>query len=210
MDIGIIGTGSVGGTLGVRWAQGGHTVRFGSRDPESDKVKALLAKAGDGAEAMTAAQAARSSKIVLLATPWPATEAAIMSLGDLSGKTIIDCTNPLTEDLSGLTVGHSDSAAEQVAKWAVGANVIKAFNMTGSGNMANPTYGDQQAAMFICGDDDEAKRTVMQLSEELGFTAVDSGMLSSARYLEPMAMLWIHLAYAKGMGPDIAFALLKR
>jgi predicted dinucleotide-binding enzyme len=101
-------------------------------------------------------------------------------------------------------IGHTPSGGEQVAAWAKGARVVKAFNSTGAGNMANPDYGAQKPTMFICGDDAEAKQVASQLTEELGLEACDCGSLGIARYLEPVAMLWIHLAYVQGLGPDIA------
>ncbi len=107
-------------------------------------------------------------------------------------------------------VGHTTSAGEQVAAWAAGAHVVKAFNSTGAGNMAAPDYGGQKPTMLICGDDAAAKQVVTRLAEELGFEAVDAGPITAARYLEPLAMLWITLAYVRGFGPDIAFKLLKR
>ncbi|SRR6266404_4139998 len=126
------------------------------------------------------------------------------------GKILIDCTNPLKPDLSGLSIGQSTSAAEQIADLAKGARVVKAFNTTGAGNMANPKFGPQDATMFICGDDGSAKATVVKLAEELGFEAVDAGPLLAARYLEPLAMLWIHLAFKMGWGTNFAFKILKR
>jgi predicted dinucleotide-binding enzyme len=91
-----------------------------------------------------------------------------------------------------------------------GAKVVKAFNTTGAGNMANPRFGGEAASMFICGDDAAAKKTVASLAEALGFEAVDAGSLSQARLLEPLAMLWISMAYGFGRGPNIAFKLLRR
>ena len=146
-----------------------------------------------------------------MATPWGVTQEVIQSVGgDWRGKILIDCTNPLASDLSGLTVGHTTSAGELVAEWARAARVVKAFNNTGAGNMADPNYGDAAAAMFICGDDPEAKKIVGGLAKELGFDVVDAGGLVMARYLEPLAMLWVRLAYVEGLGPNIAFKLLKR
>ena len=210
MKIAVIGTGNVGSTLGTRWAQKGHQVVFGSRDPEGEKVQHLVAGAGPNACAASSGEAASASDIVVFATPWSVTERAVVSAGDLTGKIVVDCTNPLKPDLSGLDVGFDTSAAEQVAAWTAGARVVKAFNTTGSSIMQDPIYGSEPASMFICGDDAEARRTVARLAEDLGFAVVDVGGLAAARYLEPLAMLWIHLAYAQGHGPNIAFKLMRR
>jgi NADPH-dependent F420 reductase len=210
MKIGILGTGNVGSTLGTRWAAAGHEVMFGSRDPAAAKVKSLVAVAGAKARAGSPSETAAFGEVVVLATPFGATEDAIRGAGSLSGKTVIDCTNPLAADLSGLTIGHTTSAAEAVAGWAKGAKVVKALNSTGSGNMANPRYGNEAASMFVCGDDAGAKTTAVALVKALGFDVVDAGPLKNARLLEPLAMLWITLAYGLGNGPDIAFRLVRR
>ena len=209
VNIGIIGTGNVGGALGRRWAFLGHTVTFGSRDPQSERVTELVRRIGAGVTATGIAEAA-ASDIVVIATPWPATQAAIEACGDLSGKIVIDCVNPHKADFSGLDIGCDTSAAEKIAEWAPGARIVKAFNATGAGNMREPAYGRTVADMPICGDDEDAKAVVRGLVEEIGFDAVDAGGLKSARLLEPMAMLWIHLAYNLEQGVDIAFKLLRR
>jgi predicted dinucleotide-binding enzyme len=147
---------------------------------------------------------------VVFATPWPATRDAIRGAGDLKGKAVFDCTNPLKQDLSGLEIGHTTSAAEQVARWASGAKVVKVFNTTGANNMENSRYPDGAPAMFYCGDDAGAKKVAAQLATDLGFEPIDAGGLISARLLEPLAMLWIHLAYGQGMGREIAFRLMRR
>ncbi len=146
----------------------------------------------------------------MFATPWATTAEAIKAAGNLSGKILVDATNPLKPDLSGLAIGHTTSAGEEVARLAPGARVVKAFNTIGAVHMTNPRFGDQRASMFICGDDAAAKRTVASLAEALGFEPVDVGPLSQARLLEPLAMLWISMAFAYGHGPNIAFKLLHR
>jgi hypothetical protein len=210
MQLAIIGAGNVGSTLGRRWAQNGHRVIFGVRQPQSQKVQEVLRTAGAQARATSVREAVTAAECVLLATPWEATQDAIQAAGNLTGKILIDCTNPLAPGLRGLALGHTTSGGEQVASWAAGARVVKAFNMTGAKNMANPVYGTQPLTMFICGDDAEAKTTVGSLATELGFEVIDSGPLRVARYLEPLAMLWIHLAYVQGLGPDMGFTLLRR
>lgn len=209
MKIAVIGAGNVGGALGALWAAKGHEVVFGVRDPGSAKVAALLKSSG--VRAAGVAEAASGAEIVVLATPWPAAEEAIRSAGNLAGKILVDCLNPLRPDLSGLLIGTDTSAAEQVAGWAKGAKVVKAFNTIGAANFANPRFGAESASMFIAGDDAAAKSTVGTLAAELGFDVVDTGPLVAARWLEPLAMLWIHLAYHQGLGPaGHAFKLLRR
>ena len=207
MKIGIIGAGSVGGTLGTRWAKNGHQIIFAARSEGSDKLKSLVQETG--AKSGTAAEAARESDIVLFATPWPNTEEAVRQAGSLAGKIVIDATNPL-RGLSALELGNTTSAAEQIANWAPGAKVVKAFNTVGFNVMANPAFPQGKPVLFYCGDDAGAKGTVAKLVSELGFDAVDAGPLTQARVLEPFALLWITLAFAQQQGPEIAFQFMHR
>jgi predicted dinucleotide-binding enzyme len=210
VKIAIIGAGTVGSTLGRAWVAKGHDIVFGVRHPSDEKIKTLVQATGGKARAMSVRDAAAGAEVVVLATPWAGVRDAILAAGNLSGKVLVDATNPLKADLSGLELGHTTSAGEVVARWATGAKVVKAFNTIGAQHMANPRFGGQSASMFICGDDATAKRTVAGLAEALGFEPVDVGPLAQARLLEPLAMLWISMAYAYGHGPDIAFKLLRR
>jgi predicted dinucleotide-binding enzyme len=209
VNIGIIGSGNVGKALGETWLKKGHRVLFSySRDLQ--KLRAYAAALGGNASAGTPAEAVKFGEVLLFAPPWPSVEDALRAAGPLPGKILIDCTNPLKPDLSGLAIGHTTSAAEEVARRAAGARVVKGFNTTGAENMKNPQFGSQRAAMFICGDDAGAKTIVGGLGRDAGFEIVDAGPLSIARLLEPLAMLWIHLAYGQKMGTGFAFTLLKR
>jgi predicted dinucleotide-binding enzyme len=210
MNIGIIGSGNVGGTLGKRWAQGGHTVVFSSRTPGSDEMKRLVAQAGATALAATLADTVAAADVLLLATPWPATQAMLAAAGDMTGKTLIDATNPLLPDLSGLEAGTTTSGGEMVAAWARGAKVVKAFNSIGSSIMADAKLRGASALLFYCGDDEDAKGTVHDLAAELGFDAEDAGALTQARLLEPLALLWISLAFTRGFGREFAFQIIRR
>ncbi len=173
-------------------------------------MKELVAAAGTSASAALPAAAAALADVVVLATPGDTAVAVASALGDLDGRVLIDATNPILPALAGLSVGTDDSAAERIARAVPGARVVKAFNTTGSGNMEDPVYGDGRLAMFVCGDDADAKGVTRELAEQLGFEAVDCGPLKSARWLEPMAMLWVTLAYGLGNGPDFGFAVLRR
>ena len=173
-------------------------------------MKQLVAKAGATARAATVPEAAASSDVLLLATPWSAAQEALAGAGDLSGKVLLDATNPLSADFSALTIGTTTSAGEQVARWASGARVVKILNTVGFNIMDNPQFGHDQPVMFYCGDDAEAKRIAAQLASELGFAPIDAGPLTQARLLEPFALLWISLALVYGQGREIAFKLLRR
>lgn len=210
MKIGIIGAGSVGGTLGRGWAATGHEVLFGVRDPAKGQVRERVSQAGSGTRAGSVAEAGAFGEVVVLATPWGAARSALGAAGGLAGKVLVDCTNPLKPDLSGLAVEPCRSGGEMVAAWAPGARVVKAFNTTGAENMADPRYREGRLTMLLAGDDDDAKATVATLAEELGFEAVDAGDLSAARLLEPLALLWIQLAYGQGLGRSFGFRLVRR
>ena len=209
MNIAIIGTGSVGAALGRGWAEAGHTVIFGSRHPHAEDVEALVESIGSRASSTPSDEAAAAAEVVALAVPWGAAQSVVEGLGDLDDKLLIDCTNPLAAGLQPAVDGDT-SGAEEIARWADGARVVKAFNTTGANNMTDPDYAGTPLTMFICGDGGDAKQTVTVLAEDLGFEAVDAGPLNRARLLEPMARLWIHLAMTDGFGRDIGFKLLRR
>jgi 8-hydroxy-5-deazaflavin:NADPH oxidoreductase len=180
---------------------------FGVRDPSSPKVAALLATTGGQATAGRFAEAATYGTVVALCTPWDATESAVRESCDLAGKVLLDCTNPLENDLSGLAVGRTTSGAELVTSWAPGARVVKAFNTTGFENMADPDFGGRAATMLIAGDDEAANAIASELARRIGFDPVVAGPLAMARLLEPLALLWIKLAVVQGFGTRIAFQL---
>jgi 8-hydroxy-5-deazaflavin:NADPH oxidoreductase len=207
MNITIIGAGSVGGNLARGWAKSGHALTLGVRKPTSEKLAPLLAETGAVAASVT--DAVREAEVVVLATPWSGTLEVVGSV-DLAGKVVIDATNPLLPNLGGLAVAGDSSGAEQIQNAAPRARLVKCFNTTGANNYLAPRYPGGTAAMFYCGDDAEAKRAVRKLGEDLGFEMVDAGPLSRARLLEPLALLWITLAYPQGLGREIAFGLLRR
>jgi NADPH-dependent F420 reductase len=206
MRIGIIGTGNIGGTLGRRWAAR-HEVAFGTRKPDADEVRALLAASGASARAVSPREAAAFGDVVVLATPWGATLAAVRSAGDLAGKIVVDCTNPVGPGLRHALA--TASAAEAIAAEAKGARVVKAFNTAGFEVFADPRFGGEAASLFLCGDDPAAKQTVAGLARELGMEPADCGPLAQARRLEELALLWISLA-VQGQGRAHAFRLLRR
>jgi predicted dinucleotide-binding enzyme len=210
MKIGVVGSGHVGGTLGKRWAAKGHTIIFSGRNPGSDELKKTVEAAGSGARAATVADAVRMSDVILLAVPWQSANETVREAGDWTGKVLIDATNPLLPDLSGLALDRNMSAGEQVAQWARGARVVKAFNTVGFNIMADPVLSGEKALMFYCGDDPGAKQIVHGLASDLDFAPEDAGPLTQSRVLEPFALLWISLAFTKGHGRDFAFRIIRR
>lgn len=208
MRIAVIGAGSVGGTLGRRWAQAGYDVVFGVR--EDGDVKGGLP---DGARALPVQQAARGAEVVVLAVPFAAVPDALASAAPLDGTIMIDATNPVGRDPSGRLVvdashGHP-SGGERVAALAPGARVVKTLNTVGYNIMAAPELNGARAVMPIAGDDAGANATARELVAALGFEPLDAGPLLRARELEHWAILWISLA-SGGMGREFAFALHRR
>jgi 8-hydroxy-5-deazaflavin:NADPH oxidoreductase len=207
MRIAIIGAGSVGGTLGQAWLKHGEDVVWGLRNAADPKYAALPKE-----RVKPPAEAVEGADIVVIATPWSDTEAAVKSLGSLAGKIVIDCTNPLGMRPDGLqlVLGFDTSAGEQVASWAPGAFVFKSLNTTGASNMGNAAEYQVKPLMLVAGDNGIKKAVVLQLVGRLGFEPVDAGPLKNARLLEPFAMVWIDQAMKRGRGRDFAFALVRR
>lgn len=210
MNISILGSGAMGTTLAMLWQKKGHHIFFGSRTPErlAELAKSPNVSTGSYAEAVA------YSGTILLATGWQSTQAAIQAAGSLSGKVLIDLTNPEVYG-DGIPyhheVGHSTSGAEIIAGWAEGAKVVKAFNHFYGGMLKKGTqFGDDRAMTFYCGDDAEAKHIVKTLSDDLDIDSTDAGDLKMARYLEPLSALWVHLANAEGSGDNIALKILRR
>jgi predicted dinucleotide-binding enzyme len=201
VKIAIIGAGNVGRALGGAW-RADHDITYGVRSPDDAKHADL-----DAATATNDAAVA-SCDVVALCTPWQGTQQAVAACGDLTGKVLIDCTNPLTPDFTSLEIGHTTSGAEQVAAWAPGARVCKAMNQIGAPMMGHPRL-PSAPVMFVCGDDKAAKQVTVDLVTQLGFEAVDAGDLTLARLLEPYALVWIHLALRRGFGTNWAFGLLR-
>jgi 8-hydroxy-5-deazaflavin:NADPH oxidoreductase len=208
MSISILGAGNVGMALGRAFTRRGETVVFGVPDP--DKYRDLVSTLGERASVVTPAAAIAANHVVIAAVPYAALPTIAQSISDWQAKILIDTTNPLAPGLSGLLLGTSTSGAEELAKLAVGARVVKAFNSTGAENMADSSYKGGLPIMPVCGDDGAARRQVMSLASLIGFDAIDMGPLSAARYIEPLAMAWIHLAIRQGAGRNFAFARLQR
>lgn len=214
MRIAVIGAGNVGGTLGRRWAQLGHDVVFGLREPEGGESKVKGGAAlPERALLATVPVAVRDAEVVVFATPWNAVPDALAEAGAndgaLDGKTVLDATNPLGAGLRILAGERGESGAEQIQARVPNARVVKVFNTTGFGNMQDPMYDGAATVMFYAGDDAVAKEHARRLATDLGFDAVDAGALVRARELEHLAVLWISLSMG-ALGRNIAFRLVER
>lgn len=206
MRIAIIGTGNVGAAIARGLTGKGHWVSLGARAPDAADVLALAAETG--AAVARPADAAAGADVVILALPWGAAEAAVAALGDLAGKTVIDCMNPIGRVAGGmgLTVGHTSSGGEIVQRWLPQAHVVKTLNQVGAEIMARNAHLPHRPVMFMAGDHAPAKAQVAQVLTDLGFAPLDAGDMTKARLLEPLGMVWINQAILRGKGRDWAFA----
>lgn len=147
--------------------------------------------------------------VIFLAVPFVNLSETLDGLGNIDGKTIVDCTNPLTSDYMQLTVGHSDSAGETCQRLAPRSKVVKAFNAIFAEVVsAEMSFGAMAPQVFLAGDDAESKLRVASLVRDIGYDAVDTGGMECARYLEPLAELIIQLAYVQGQGTVITPVIL--
>ena len=201
--IAIVGAGNVGGALARLWRKAGHDVSVATR-------QGSLANQIPGVSSGRAQEVAPPAGFIALAVPWEAAEDALASCGDLRGKVVIDCTNPVLPTLDGLEFGTTTSAAEKLQRQAPGAHVVKAFNTIGAALLGNATFDRLQPDGYYCGDHDAAKTAVIPLIAATGLRPFDVGPLRNARYLEAMAMLWIDLAVNRGRGPTFGFRTLER
>lgn len=205
MKIAIIGTGNVGGALATKWSGKGHTILLGVRNTEEFKGKELLKN--QNTTVHTIEEAVQQSDVILLATPAPLAVEVAKSLGDTTGKVIIDAAN--------IVMGRGPQGYNNVAD-AILANtatrdVVKCFNTTGFNNMANTNYGDTALDMFVAGDSQKGKSIAQQLAMDAGFAACyDVGGNDKFQLMEQFAFFWINLAMFQGQGREIGFKLMKR
>ncbi|WP_267879551.1 MULTISPECIES: NADPH-dependent F420 reductase [Kamptonema] len=212
MKIAVIGSGNVCSNLANLFVLAHHQVVLGSRD--ANKAKEIAEPLGKNASGTTYAEAVIDADVIVIATPWSnnVTKDVIVELGDLSGKIVIDCTNPLVPDYMSNTLGHPISSAEEIAKLIPGAKIVKAFNTIFAEVMApgKQTFGEHKGTGFYCGDYPEAKDVVAKLIQDAGFEPVDAGVLKNARYLEAMGQLNIQIAYGLRGGTDVGFRYMRR
>ena len=208
MNVTIIGTGNMARGIGSRLIAGGHDVTVLGK--ELDAAEAVLADFGTGGNA----RAGRSGDpiaddVVVLAVYYPDAQAALEQYGDdLSGKVVVDITNPVNDTFDGLVTPPDSSAAQELARSAPGARVVKAFNTTFAGTLTEGSVAGQPLDVFIAGDDEDAKATVKQIAEDGGLNALDAGPLKQARQLEAMGLLHMTLQGSLGTGFSTALKIL--
>lgn len=200
MKIAIIGTGNMGSGLASLLVDAGYEVLIGHRDI----TKASTLASQLGAQCADINTVIKSAEVIILALPYQAAKDVLSSAGDLSGKVLIDIINPVSNDFKDLVIGHSTSAAEQIQSIVPTAKVVKAFNTIFAQLLPKSARKGHNLQVFIASDDDNAKRTVSQIAQSLGFEAVDSGALSNSRFIEPIGEMNIHFGFFLGKGPSVA------
>lgn len=205
MKIAIIGTGNVGSALATHWANKGHEILLGVRNTEEFKGKNLLEN--PHTSVYETAEAVRRSEVVLLSTPATAAIEVVQSLGDTSGKVIIDAMN--------IVMGRGPqgykNTADAILAHTASREVVKCFNTTGFNNMVNPDYNGIPVDVFVAGDSEKGKAIAIQLAKDAGFgDCYDIGGNDKFELMEQFAWFWINLAMFRGQGREIAFKLMKR
>lgn len=202
MKVLVIGAGNMGSGFVKQLTAAGHQVAVTARNAQ----KAQDVARQYGAQDVAGATAANDRDVIIVATAYDDAAAALRSVGDVSGKVVIDITNPLTPDYMGLTIGHATSAAEQIAQAVPQAQVVKGFNTVFAQVLAEgAALGDgKTVTVFLASDSEQAKQTARSLAESMGFATMDAGGLKNARYLEPLAGLNIYFGYGAGLGTSIA------
>jgi 8-hydroxy-5-deazaflavin:NADPH oxidoreductase len=205
MEIAIIGTGNVGGALATKWALAGHSIHLGVKDINNFKGKELLKNPNTSVHAIE--EAVNLSEIILIAVPAPAAADVAKSLGDTSGKIIIDSMNII---MGRGPAGFSNTSDAILANTNT-RDVVKCFNTTGFNNMMNPKYGDTLIDLFVAGESEKGKEIAMKLSIDAGFgNCYPVGGNDKFSLMEQFAWFWINLAMFQGQGREIGFKLLKR
>lgn len=199
MNMAIIGSGQIGGTLGRAWAKKGHRVTFGSRDPQGDRIRALLESIGPNASAASVQEASLSGDLVVLAVPGTEIERVLEEAGELRGKIVVNAT----------ILFDGRSADAEVRRLAEGARVVRAFHTSTWEALANPRFDGGNATLFMSGEDEEAKRTVYRLGAEAGFDMVDAGGAEAMAEIEK-AIFTFWTVLSPQFGRDYAIRVLRR
>ena len=207
MKVLVIGAGNMGSGFVKQLVAAGHQVTVTSRDG----AKAQAVARQFGAKAVPAESSANGQDAVLVATSYADAVNALRGVGVLPGATVVDITNPLTPDYMGLTIGHSTSAAEQIAQALPGVEVVKGFNTVFAQVLAEgANLAGQKVTVFLASDSERAKQTARALGESMGFQTMDAGGLKNARYLEPLGGLNIYFGYGAGLGTGIAPSWIRK
>ncbi len=204
MNIAVIGTGNVGGALAKKWAQAGHQITLGVRNPTEFKGKELLKEKNITAGSIE--EAVKNAEVILLAAVPQATEDIVKYMGNVSGKVIIDAMNSVRTKPEGY-----NNSFEALKTLAAGAEIVKCFNSVGFNVMADTSFNGIKADMYMAGSSERAKEIAKQLAFDAGFeNCYNFGGDDKAALLEQFALCWINLAMMQGQGRETIFKLIKR
>lgn len=183
MNIGIIGTGNMGSGLGKIWAKNGHKLMF-SYSRDAAKLEKIASEIGSNASVGTPAEAVKFADVVVLSVPYGAVTDALTAAGSIDGKILFSIVNALLPDMSGMAVGTTTSAAEEIAKLSPEARVVEALPVFAEVlNSPSRSFGEQLATVFYTGDDAESKQVVADLLREIDVDPIDSSLKAGARIL---------------------------
>ncbi len=205
--IGIIGTGQVALNLARGLSRAGYSVVLGSRHPND--VMDRMERLPKNVMIKPQSEAVAAGSIVIIAVPFSSVRDTVIGIGPAKfrNKTVVDVTNAITRNLD-LAIGFTTSGAEELSKMLPKTNVVKAFNTIFAEHMSTGVLHGTKLTMFACGDDQKSRSEVIRLAQDIGFEAIDAGPLKAARYLEPLGLLNISLAFAQRMGTKIGFKLV--
>jgi len=202
MDIGILGTGNIGGSIGAKWAEVGHRVTFGTRQVNAPKVQTLLAACHGRAAADTVAQTIEANELLLFAIPGRIMAETAAAHGPaLAGKILIDASNQVGQPVM------NSLAALQAA--APSARLFRAFNSLGWEVFAEPLFGKTAADHFYCGHEGPAQAAVQALIAEVGVRPIYLGGLDKAEIVDNLTRLWFILTGQQNRGRHLAFKMLE-
>jgi predicted dinucleotide-binding enzyme len=214
VQVGILGSGLMGGKLGTIFARAGHQVVFSYSHSEA-KLKRLAREAGHRARPGTPAEAARDADALLLAVHWSRVNDVLKQAGDLSGKVIVSCSLPMNANDTGLAVGHTSSGLEKLAQKVRKAHIVSAFNTVPSEVLFSVFAAARRAkgkggrrkrpSLVYYGENARAKKVAARLIRDVGFEPIDAGPARIARYAEPFTLLIAQLAYEGSRGPALAY-----
>jgi 8-hydroxy-5-deazaflavin:NADPH oxidoreductase len=212
MNIGILGSGLMGGKLGTIFARAGHRVVFSYARSE-EKLRRLAREAGGDAHAGTPADAVRDADALLLAVHWSRFDDVQRQAGDVAGRVVVTCSLPMNADDTELVVGHTTSGAEALAERLLAARIVSAFGTVPSevlfGVFEAKAGAGARPSLVYCGDDEAAKAVTATLIGDAGFDPVDAGPLRIARYIEPFTLLMGQIAYEGDGGPEVAYRFVR-
>lgn len=201
----IIGTGNIGGGLARAWIRAGHDVRLAVRDAVAPDVVDLVEH---GAKAIPIDGCGQGTDVLVIAIPSSAVGDALKRAGDLSKTIIVDCTNAIGPGMV-TSAPAGSSSPEQMAALAKGARVVRAFNQQGAETLRDARFGELRAVSFVAGDDEDARKTVVALSNDIGLDSIDAGPLATSRVLDHVTILWLSISKQLG-SREIGITLLRR